>query len=251
MSSLANLYRMRRHLGLAATDTLDDDRMLFALHAASAALERVMNRRLLPAWQTLAHPIGHDNPHQIGLLDDLLELGAITDGADTLAAEQVVFERDATIRRADGMPFVGDERGEVQISAFWSYHPLPQDAWQTVSTLAADCLVDAAVLSVADTGTADVPLVSHGDLIRIGDELLDVTGVDFDTDTLTVERGMHGTESAAQLSGSAVTRYVPSPDLVRLCLRWAHWFYREADDPAADLPDALLDAAARLRRIRL
>lgn len=252
MIALATLHALRQHIGFStATSSDDDERLLSALQSATALIERLASRELLPRIASHAVPISAADVTVVAPLRDLLQVLTLTDGTETLLPTDLETAADGTLRRSDQRAFSGDERGQVQIDALWGYHPQPDDAWQTLSTLSATLASGSTTLACSAIGTSADPLFSAGQLLRIGDELLAVLTVDFENSSLSIKRAVRGSSAAAHASAAPIRGYVIPADLTRLCLRFAHWMLHEADDPAAEFPAHLITASRLFQRIRV
>ncbi len=104
------------------------------------------------------------------------------------------------------------------------------------------------------------PRFSAGQLLRLGEEFVHVTGVDATANTLSVIRGVRGTAAASHPAGTPLAIYAPPLDVQALCLRWAAWLYQQVDASIGagadwlyppDLPDDLYRLAAPLRCLRV
>lgn len=244
MTTLVRLDQLRAHLGFDAGQTADDDRLRLALAAAAAALERAAGRRFEPRRESLRHEGGG---RLLILADDLLTVEAVIDGAGCILGPEAVEALPtgagsfSLLRRVDGERF----RAPVTVTGIWGWHDRRAEAWlPTGATLVDDPLsVDALTL----TASAAVGFEA-GHLLRIGAEYVRVESVA--GAALTIARGVNGTTPADHLAGSVIVRYVPPAEVMALCLRWAAWLYREADQPlGAAAPPALLASLAGLRRL--
>lgn len=265
MYTLATLDHLRRRLGLAADDTAEDDRLLRALQAASAEVERLTGRRYCPRRATIAHDINLFQATELLLTADLLAITALTngDGSALSAADYVTIpaEGDApigVIRLTGGRAFVWDETPlqAVEVSGIWGWH----DRWSAAWIASADTTQDDPLapgttsLTVSDADGADSeaesPRFQVGQLLRIEDEYLWVLAVDSATNTLTVQRGAQGTTAAAHDQNTPIAVYRPPREVEMLVLRWAAWLYHEPDQrEAQDIPLKLIRALEPLRRL--
>lgn len=110
---------------------------------------------------------------------------------------------------------------QVSIPGVWGIHSDYAHAWLVVDALAAN-IANATVttFTVADVDGADAygntPRISPGHLLRIGDEYLEVTATDTNTNTVTVIRGAHGSTATTHTQTDAVSVWrVEDP------IRWA------------------------------
>lgn len=244
MPVLATLDDLRRHLGLRAGETSDDDRLLTVLEAASAELERDCGRHFEPRFATVTHWPGKASA-TLSLTDDLLELTALTDAGGALPLEAVTRipaeGPAALLRLADGLRYMA---GPVTVTGWWGWHDDPAALWMATGlTVQDDPLHDASdQLMVSSFGA-----LSPGQLLRVNGEALRVIAVPPAPGPITVERGLCGTEAASHAQGAAIACYAPPPDVRDLALRRAAWLARRAEP----LPDTLRQPALRWRRERV
>ncbi|MFN8372564.1 MAG: hypothetical protein U0694_06770 [Anaerolineae bacterium] len=96
MYTIVTLTALRQHLGLSASDTADDARLLGALQAASAHIERAAARRFCPRIAALKHQIERYDSLYLTLHDDLLSLTSLLDGDGTsISLNDVIYQPDA------------------------------------------------------------------------------------------------------------------------------------------------------------
>lgn len=265
MYTIATLEQLRRRLGLTASDTADDDRLLRALQAASAEVERLTGRRYCPRRATIAHDADIFQASELLLTDDLLAITTLTNGDGSILspADYVTIpaEGDApisVIRLIGGQAFVWDETPlqAIEVSGLWGWH----DRWSMAWTASADTVqdnplaIEATSLTVSDADGLDsageTPRFQVGQLLRIADEYLWVLAVDSATNTLTVQRGVQGTSAATHAQGSAIAVYHPPREVEMLVLRWAAWLVKEPDQhEPLDIPAALIRTLEPLRRV--
>lgn len=244
MPVLATLDDLRRHLGLRADETADDDRLLAVLEAASAELERECGRRFEPRLAVMAHEV-EEASDTLTLADDLLTLTALTDAGGAIPLETVTrIPADgpaALLRLADGLYFMA---GTVTVTGWWGWHDDPAALWTASGQTVQDDPLQAASDQV---NVADVTPFSPGQLLRIEDEVLRVTAVAPAPGPLHVLRGQCGSEAASHVQGTAIEDWSVPADVRDLVLRRAAWLARHAEP----LPDALRAPARRWRRERV
>lgn len=260
MYTLATLDHLRAHLGLLASETSDDPRLLRALQAASAQIERTAGRRFSPRRAALQHD--YTDARQLLLSDDLLELTSILNGdGNSIALTDVIAIPDeppySLLRLSGGSAFTWSlaPAQAITVAGIWGWHDCPAQMWRgSGDSVQNNPLSSSATsLSVQDADGADAlgqsPRFQAGHLLRIADEYLRVLAVNTATNTLTVQRAVSGTAAAAHALGTPIHTYQPPADVGALALRWAAWLYRQADG-AQPPPDDLLFALAALRRLR-
>jgi hypothetical protein len=117
----------------------------------------------------------------------------------------------------------------VLITGFWGYRRrYDSQGWLAVDALSAAILTaGATTFTVADADGADTygvtPRFSIGSLVRIEDEMMEVTGIS--TNTLTVIRGYRGSTAAAHANGTAVKVWNIEPEIRHVAARQVGLIY--------------------------
>lgn len=254
MYVLSTLYALRQYIGLEADDTSEDARLLDALSSASATIERHTGRRFLPRQESILHTMNRQNRSELLLADDLLTLQSLTNGDGTaIALEDVVQVSSGVLILTNGATFtyVNTVEKAITVTGIWGYHPNGSSAWVDSDDTVQDASLSssASTITVTDADAGTSPRFQIGQLLRIEDEYLVITGVNTSTNILTVERGAQGTTATTHANGTAIEIYKVPSDIVQLTLRWALWLYREPDSFARYLPPILAESIAGLRRI--
>lgn len=266
MYVIATLYAFRQRLGLAASDTADDARLLAVLQAASAQIERAAGRHFCPRRATLEHSIGVNSAAdrtELLLDDDLLELTALTNGdgsAINLSDVLLLPGVDASsslLLLTGGNSFTYDESPQraVSVSGIWGWHESWSQAWRASSDTVQNNPLgsSATTLTVVDADGLDsageTPRFQVGHLIRIESEYLRVIGVNTVSNQLTVRRGVNGTTAVSHAQNTVIDVFQPAPDVAALNLRWAAWLYKEPDARPSEAPLALREELNALRRV--
>jgi hypothetical protein len=261
MYTIATLDQLRRRLGLDSG--ADDARLLAALQAASAQIERLAGRRFTPRFATLEHNINPRRVTELLLDDDLLALESLvcSDGT-VIPPENVLLLPDGdgpagAIWLVGGRAFTWAETPlrAAAVTGVWGWSLAWRESGDTVQDAA--LTADDTIITVDDADAADIagdsPRFQVGHLLRIGDEYVRVLAVIVNTqgdDTLTVLRGVNGTQPAAHDQGTPIDTFQPAPDVEMLVLRWAAWLYKEPDSrTSGGLPPALVRDLAPLRRV--
>jgi hypothetical protein len=258
MYTLATLYQLRARLGLAANETADDARLMNALTAATAQIERATGRRFLPRKAILAQD--YTSSVELLLDDDLLELTSVTngDGSAISLGDVLTIPSDGPaglLHLTGSAAFTWKllKRQAITVTGTWGWHDQWAAAWRDSGDTVQNNPFSsgATTLTVANASAADTagesPRFQVGHLLRIDSEYLWVLGIS--GSTLMVARAANGSAAAAHAQNTPVYTYQPPPDVVALALRWAAWLYREPDSASfAAAPDTLLDAVAHLRR---
>jgi hypothetical protein len=263
MHPIATLHALRQHLGMAAAETADDDRLFSALLAASAYIERAAGRRFVPRRATVPHTAW--NSRELLLDDDLLELLALTNGdGSALPLGEVIAQPaegvSAALRLAGSSVFTWETTplNAIRVTGIWGWHDDWASAWRDSGDTVADDPLDAsaALLTVNDADGADSaglsPRFQAGQTLRMGDEYLRVLVVDAVTNTLGIQRGVDGTTATAHPQGTAISTYQPPADVTLLAVRYAAWLYKQPDAGASQAaPGEMAAALAALRRLRV
>ncbi len=156
-----------------------------------------------------------------------------------------------------------DPYNTIVLTGFWGYRRrYDADGWLQVDSLAAAINATTTSLTVADADGNDyygiAPRFSPGALIRIEDEMLEVTAVDTSANTLTVIRGVRGTSAAAHVISTAVKFWYIEPEIREEAARQVSLMYARrgayqtviTEFGSASYPaDLLTSARAALQRI--
>jgi hypothetical protein len=261
MYTINTLYALRARLGLADSETSDDARLLAALQAAAAQIERAAGRRFCPRQASLQHTIHY--PTELILDDDLLELTSLTNGdGNSIDPNNVILLPDDA--PAGGLLLIGGSSftwaqtpiQAVTVTGIWGWHDRWASAWRASSDTVQNNPLSsgATTITVADADGADTasesPRFQVGHLLKIENEYVRVLAVNTLTNVLTVLRGVNGTTAAAHAQNTPMFTYQPPADMAAIALQWATWLYREPDSAAhAPTREILLESLAPYRRI--
>jgi len=263
MYSIATLYQLRQRLGLAASETADDARLLAALQAAAAQIERAADRSFCPRIAAIQHSVNPKHTTELLLDDDLLELTSLANGDNSAISlsDVIALPADgpiAVLRLAGGKAFIWDKTPvrAITVTGKWGWHDRWTDAWRNTSDTAQNNPLSssATTMTVVDADGADaeneLPRFQVGHLIRIDSEYLRVLAVNTGTNVLTVLRGVAGTTAASHTQNTAIYTYQPALDVQMLHLRYAAWLYKEPDNRGFNsAPADLVKGLANLRRL--
>jgi hypothetical protein len=261
MYTLNTLYALHARLGLADSDTADDARLLAALQAAAAQIERTAGRRFCPRQATLQHTVHY--PTELILDDDLLELTTLSNGdSSTIPLDNVILLPDDApaggllLMAGSSFTWAQSPVQAVSISGIWGWHDRWGEAWRnSADTVQNNPLNSSATsLTVADADGSDsngeTPRFQVGHLLKIESEYVRVLAVNTVSNVLTVLRGVNGTTAAAHLQNTSIYTYQPPADVAAIALRWASLLYREPDgDVFAVTIDLLHDSLTPYRRV--
>lgn len=253
MYVLASLHVLRQHIGLDASDTGEDERLIDALEAASALIERRTRRTFQPFVASIAHDVNLRDLSELLLKDDFLEIQSITNGDGTsIALSDVIQVADAVIKLTNGAVFSYDETpvSAITVTGIRGYHGNWSNAWKNSGDSVQDASLSASVttITVTDADAGSSPRFQVGQLIRLEEEYLHITAIDTATNVLTVERGVNGSTATTHANGTTIDIYQIPADVTQLALRWALWLYREPDSFSAKLPAVLKETLDGLRR---
>jgi hypothetical protein len=260
MYTINTLYALRARLGLVASETSDDARLLAALQAAAAQIEHAAGRHFCPRKAALQHSVRY--PTELLLDDDLLELTGLanSDGTTIPLNNVILLPDDAPaggLLLTNGGSFVWTQTPTqaITVTGIWGWH----DRWASAWRDAADTVQNnplssgASTITVADADGADstgeTPRFQVGHLLKIENEYLRVLAVNTGTNALTVLRGVNGTTAASHAQNTPIFTYQPPADVAAIALRWASSIYREPDIAAAATAATLLESLAPYRRI--
>lgn len=261
MYTLNTLHALRTRLGLAAAETSDDARLLAALQAAAAQIERAAGRRFCPRRAVLQHTIQY--PTELLLEDDLLELTTLTNGdSSTIPLDNVILLPDDApsggllLMAGSTFTWAQSPVQAVSISGIWGWHDRWSEAWRnSADTVQNNPLNSSATsLTVADADASDThdetPRFQVGHLLKIESEYVRVLAVNTVSNVLTVLRGVNGTTAAAHAQNTPIYSYQPPADVAAIALRWASILYREPDgETFAAALEALHDSLTPYRRV--
>jgi hypothetical protein len=259
MTTLSTLHRLRARLGLAAADSADDRRLLWALESASAALERRAGRRFSPHLATRRQTITASR--ELLLDDDLLELHSLSDGlGQTIPLDAVIRlpqqPPHSALLLTGGAALAWDDApvAAAAVTGIWGWHDMWEAAWRGSGDSVAAAVTAAAVsLPVTDAAGVDAsgetPRFQVGQMLRIEAEYLRVLAVNAADHLLTVTRGSSGSAAAAHAAGTPIAVFQPALEVEAWALRLAARLYREPDAPAV-AESALAADLAGLRRER-
>lgn len=123
---------------------------------------------------------------------------------------------------------------EVEVTAWWGYRSRWQQRGWTDTT---DGINNAGGINATETSLtvndADgideqglTPRFSRGQLLRVDNEMLRVLAVDAQLNTLTVRRGVRGTEAVAHLQNAAILTWAAEEDVVWAMTKWVALMYQ-------------------------
>ncbi len=261
MYTISTLNQLRSRLNLATAETTDDARLLTALQAAAAQIERAAGRRFCPRLDALQH--NFTSVLELLLDDDLLQLTSVTNGdGSTVNLSDVIAIPDEApyglLRLTGSGAFIWtlSKVQAITITGVWGWHDHPAEMWRgSGDTVQNNPLgASATTITVTDADGVDAenesPRFQVGHLLKIESEYLRVLAVNTSTNILTVLRGVNGTSAASHALNTPIYTYQPPLDVNQLSLRWASWLYKEPDSAAfSALPDALAADLAAFRRV--
>ncbi len=253
----SNLARLRQYIqldSLASANTEDDALLFRLLNRASRAIDTYTRRKFYPTSETQFYD--YVESRQVKFGDDLVSLTAVKylNGACTMGSGVMWMAagRDWNRRPADRLilnkssgsvfNFTGTPQRAVEIDGVWGYHENWNDAWvDTGACLSASYAASGLSLSLAGAGSAgsgasdilgDYPRIAVGDLVKIDNEWMQVTGgAASGNGTVVVKPYANGTTAASHASGASITRFHPEPDIEWCALRLASWRFGQRAQP--------------------
>jgi hypothetical protein len=203
MYTIETLHHLQRRLGVEPG--AEDTRLLAALQAASAQIERLTGRRFCPRAATIEHSIHPRRRSELLLDDDLLHLEALISDGASIPLEDVLALPDGdgpagALRLTGGRVFTWSQTPirAAAVSGIWGWHDDWSRAWKASGdTLQAVIDAEATTLLVSaadgDDAEGEAPRFQAGQLVRIDEEYLRVLAVTVNAesdDALTVLRGI-------------------------------------------------------------
>lgn len=253
----SNLARLRQYIqldSLASANTEDDAILFRLLNRASRAIDTYTRRKFYPTSETQFYD--YNESRQVRFGDDLVSLTTVKylNGACTVASGVMWLAagRDWNRRPADRLildqstgsvlNFTGTPQRAIEVEGIWGYHENWNDAWvNTGACLGADYVASGGSLNIAGAGSVgagasdvfgDYPRIAVGDLLRIGDQFLQVTGgAASGNGTVVVKPYANGTAAASHASGASITRFYSEPDIEWCALRLAAWRFGQRAQP--------------------
>jgi hypothetical protein len=230
--------------------TVDDNILKAFCVKASRKLDMAARRRFFPIFETVTY----NQPFNVKCLEideDLLKVfSVITNNGDTTLDSSVYYLAcgdNTNLQPYDRIRILSDEgdtfthSGTIEkantISGLFGYHEDFANAWADLDTVQDDPLT---ALSTTLTVTDVDGLDEYGidvkfkiqQLIRLGEdgdtpaEMCYITSLNAQTNTLTVIRGVNGTEAVEHLQGTKVYIYRPQPEIVEALQILATHSYR-------------------------
>ena len=210
----------------SASSTTDDAITLAMIGAASARVDQMMgaaNGRpyFAPYTEEREYELTYaniDSGRNAFILpsgETLLALTSVSLNGTAITASGYPPTRNPIkmIRRTDGGSWYEngtDDPSTVKITGVWGFHADYAHGYAVVDALAAAIVsTSATTLTVADVDGTDeygfTPRISAGNLLKIDDELLEVTATNTSTNVVTVRRGVNGTTAATHLNAAPVS----------------------------------------------
>ncbi|MBC8172183.1 MAG: hypothetical protein H7X77_10940 [Anaerolineae bacterium] len=254
------LDTLKLHLGLesASVTAADVERLQIALRAATAQLEQIAGRRFVPRRATLNHAF--DQPTELLLDDDLLELTSLTNGdGEAIDYADIELIGNGILHLRNGAMFNTGSAGEVKpiaVEGVWGWHDNWTEAWRLSGDMIDEVLSPAGTttLPVQDADGSDpfgnTPRFRVGQLLRVSLEYISLLSINTVSNTMGVIRSVQGTTVIGHEVGSSIFVYVLPAQVESLIVRWAAWLYKAPENQAV-LPAGLLAEVEALRRVRV
>src|SRR5262245_18391586 len=194
MYTLNTLFALRARLGLAASETADDPRLIAALQAAAFQIERAAGRRFAPRKAALLHTITRST--ELLLDDDLLELATLANGdGTTIPLNNIILLPDDApaggLLLMAGSSFIWTQTPvqAVTVTGIWGWHDRWTTAWRDSSDSVQNNPLSSGstTITVADADGVDsageAPRFQVGHLLKIESEYLRVIAVNTGTNS--------------------------------------------------------------------
>lgn len=198
------------------------------LESVSRVIDDRTQRSFYPRVETRYHST--PGRRELRLDDDLAEVITITNGDGTTLASTHYYTlpRNQTpyyalvikLGSTEVWEYNTDNGDEytIGINGVWVYHNrYSTSAWASVGTLGAAMSNTTSLTLTMSTGHT----VKVGQILRIDNELLQVTAKDNNTITL-YKRGDNGSTAATHLISTTVNAFQPMADIKNLCLEVSH-----------------------------
>jgi hypothetical protein len=232
-----------RQTSRISSETVD---LLFTyiLYASRRVEERCRRRKgaFAPCLTTRRYDATGDHilgTSEMELDEPLLVLTALSiDGIAVDMGEVILWPYDEYPKRhvilPDGLTWTWSTtpRAAVEVTGRWGFHKDPENAWPDagVDVPAGGLAADATSLEMG----ADVGAIKRGHLLQIDDEWLsveDIAEVAGPVYTLTLDRGLSGSEAAEHTEGADILYFTPDNTITRAVERTAHWMYEQRNAP--------------------
>lgn len=227
-----------------ATTTVDDGLLLSLIGQVTARIDNLMaaaTSYFQPWTEAREYEVRYDridsgrNAFILPPGETLLALTSATLNGSAVTASAYPATRNpiTMIRRTDGGTWYEngtDNPPSVVISGVWGYHKAYARAWAEVDALAAAIVsTSATTLTVGDVDGVDPygfrPRISVGNLLKIDDELFEVTDTNTSSNVVTVRRGANGTTAATHLIAAPVSTWQTDDNVRRVTARQAGLLY--------------------------
>ena len=258
MNTYTSLHRVKEYLNLnttsASANATDDPTLLNFINRASRSIDKYTRRRFYPRLETRFYD--YIQSQKIFLDDDLLSLSTLKtqNGACTVASGVLFLQtgqnwnrppyNKIVIKTDSGSTFnySGTTQRSNEVTGHWGYHEDYNNAWvDTGASLATAYTASAGSMNLAGAGSYGVgasdtlgeyPRISVGDLIKIGDQFLQVIGGGTSGNgQVNVVPYANGTAGASAAAGASIAKFSFEPDVEWAARRLTAWLYGERDTP--------------------
>lgn len=242
---------------------LADEKISDYLIRATRYISRFTRRDFFPYRQIRKFPVPHTFSDlrerrylssDLYMDEDLLEVKQLANEEQILRPNKDYFFQTANIYpiQAIGLKFPNFWGGlyaattmsrafddpVINVDGIWGYHdryPRENEAWvDTKDTVGSDIDATQTSITVSDADGKDAQYLRRftiGNLIRVEEEFMEVVDINTTSNTLTVLRGIRGTEASAHLSTKKIFRWRVVEDIVQACMVVAK-VWRESDTAA-------------------
>lgn len=248
----ATLDQAKSYMSFASQNTLDDEKLIGFLNRASRSVDKYTRRRFFPLRETRKYDYSLSD--EIRLDWELLALDSLytQNGASQIPNGILLLQTgrnynygpwDKIVIRSDsgsGLNYSGTDQQANHVQGFFGYHEDYSNAWiDTGTSLAASYAASSTSLSLAGAGSAGVgasdmnyeaPRISIGDLLMIGDEMMNVVAGSGANQSI-VKPFANGTSANNHASGTAIYKFAPEPDINWATIQLTSWLYGQGMSP--------------------
>lgn len=232
---LTTLESVKRARSIANDE--DDDLLKRLIRSASRMIVARTNRTFVPYIETRFYsPVDFGGKLRgtrfLEPNDDLLEVVELKIGATAVSlTDLTLHDRNAyphwriELKSASGLSFRDlDDEEAVELTAIWGYHPLWNRAFVDVTTLTSAITASATTFVVASIDELETL-----DLLKIGDEYMQIATINQLLSQVTVVRGINGTTASAHAAGTTISRYVQTENIELAAQRLTGFLYERRD----------------------
>lgn len=230
---------------IRAKETFDDNAVFALIGPLSERFVKLTGLEFEPIRETRTIPVSAQVvstwARTLALGEYILELESVTVNGSAQVVDtdvKLVIASPPTdpprVLQALASQAVLQYGAEVEVTGWWGYRSRwQQRGWTDTTdriTNSGGINATVATLTVNDADGIDeqglTPRFSRGQLLRVDDEMLRVLAVESGSNTLTVRRGVRGTEAAAHAQNAALLTWSAEEDVVWAMTKWVALMYQ-------------------------